>query len=212
MVKIKVCGITNVEDALECVKLGVDALGFIFAESKRRVNKETVREIINKLPPFITLVGIFVNEEKKIIEETAEYCRLDALQFHGQETTHYCQEFVGLGYKTIKSFSIRDKDSLEEINKFIVSAYLFDTFKEGMPGGTGTCFDWNIIKKISFTKPVIISGGLNLNNITRCIKLLQPYGIDICSGVEKYPGKKDKNKLRKFIEKVKLIEHDLKVP
>ncbi|MDI6785494.1 MAG: phosphoribosylanthranilate isomerase [bacterium] len=204
MVKIKVCGITNIKDALECVELGIDALGFIFAESKRRVNKETVKEIARELPPFITLVGVFVNEEKETVKKIAKYCKLDILQFHGQETTNYCQEFIE--YKTIKSFSIKSKFSLEDVNNFQVSAYLFDTFKMGTHGGTGICFDWNVLKRASFKRPIIISGGLNSDNIARCINLLQPYAVDICSGVEEYPGKKDKEKLRNFIKKIKLIE------
>ncbi|MFH1449923.1 MAG: phosphoribosylanthranilate isomerase [bacterium] len=201
MVKIKICGITNLEDALECTKLGVEALGFIFAESKRKISQEVAKEIISQLPPFVTTVGVFVNEEQRRVEEVARYCHLDVLQFHGDESFQYCQRFIN--YKIIKSFLVKERDSLKEIRRFLVSAYLFDTFEEGIYGGTGRSFNWQILKGNSFERPIIISGGLNSQNVTSCLELLNPYAIDVGSGVEKYPGKKDKEKLKEFIKKVR---------
>jgi phosphoribosylanthranilate isomerase len=201
MVKVKVCGITNLDDALECIKLGVDALGFIFAKSKRRVEKEVAKEIIDKLPPFITSVGVFVDEDKEKVLEIANLCGINVLQFHGNESIEYCKYFKD--FKIIKSFLIKDKESLREVSNYKVSAYLFDTFKEGSLGGTGTTFNWEILKGFKFNCPFIISGGLNSENIESCLKILNPYAVDVCSGVEAYPGKKDRKKLREFLKSIK---------
>jgi len=220
---IKICGITNIEDALETIELGADALGFIFYEkSPRCITKETAREIITSIqhpaPPErdpakggasriqnpesrIQPVGLFVDELEEKVNEITSYCNFDILQFHGDETPDYCKKFP---QKLIKAFKIKDKESLVNIPKYEVDYYLLDTYSEVVPGGTGRIFNWNLAKKAKeFGKPIILSGGLNPDNIIEALKKVLPFGVDVSSGVESSPGKKDHKKLEKFITKVK---------
>ncbi|MBC7329560.1 phosphoribosylanthranilate isomerase [bacterium] len=194
MLRVKICGITNLEDALMAVELGADALGFIFADSPRRIDREKARKIISKLPPFITAVGVFVNERRELVEEIANECGLDALQFHGEETPDYCSQFRK---KVIKAFKIRTKDDLERLRYYDVSAYLLDSSVRG------TSFNWDLLIGFRSEKPIILAGGLNPDNISSALSKFLPYGIDVSSGVEEYPGKKDREKLKKFMEVIK---------
>jgi len=194
MLRVKVCGITNLEDALVAVELGADALGFIFADSPRRIDCEKAREIISKLPPFITTVGVFVNERREVVEEIANECGLDALQFHGEETPDYCKQFRK---KVIKAFKIRIKEDLEGLRHYDVSAHLLDSPVRGTP------FDWDLLIGLSERKPIILAGGLNPDNISFALSKFLPYAVDVSSGVEEYPGKKDREKLKKFMEVIK---------
>jgi len=192
--RVKICGITNLEDALMAVELGADALGFIFADSPRRIDKGKAREIISKLPPFITTVGVFVNEKREVVEEIANECGLDALQFHGEETPDYCRQFKR---KVIKAFKIRTKKDLEELRYYDVSAYLLDSPVRGTP------FDWDLLIGFYSDKPVILAGGLNPDNVSSALSKFVPYAVDVSSGVEEYPGKKDREKMIKFMEVIK---------
>lgn len=176
------------------VELGADALGFIFADSPRRIDREKARKIISKLPPFITAVGVFVNERRELVEEIANECGLDALQFHGEETPDYCSQFRK---KVIKAFKIRTKDDLERLRYYDVSAYLLDSSVRG------TSFNWDLLIGFRSEKPIILAGGLNPDNISSALSKFLPYGIDVSSGVEEYPGKKDREKLKKFMEVIK---------
>ena len=194
MLRVKICGITNLEDALMAVELGADALGFIFADSPRRIDKGKAREIISKLPPFITTVGVFVNERKEVVEEIANECGLDALQFHGEETPDYCRHFKR---KVIKAFKIRTKEDLEGLRYYDVSAYLLDSPVRGTP------FDWDLLIGFHSDKPVILAGGLNPDNVSSALSKFVPYAVDVSSGVEEYPGKKDREKMIKFMEVIK---------
>lgn len=203
MARIKICGITNLEDALLAVQLGADALGFIFAESPRRINLSQAQEIIKKIPPLVSCIGVFVNENQRKIKEVAQRCSLDCIQLHGQESPEYCQSLFPL--KIIKSIRIKDEKSLKEIKSyFLVKAILLDTFLEGKAGGTGITFNWLLAKKAQKAGiPIILSGGLSPENVQKAIELVKPFAVDVSSGVESYPGKKDKKKLEAFIKIVK---------
>jgi len=202
MTWIKICGITNIKDAKEVTKLGADALGFIFYEkSPRKITKEKAREIIGSLPKGIVKVGLFVDELEERVNEITSYCNFDILQFHGDETPDYCKKFP---QKIIKAFRIRDKESLVDIPKYEVDYYLLDAYSEELPGGTGRTFNWDLAKEAKkFGRPIILSGGLNPENIIEAIEKVSPFGVDVSSGVELYPGKKDHKKLEEFITKVK---------
>ena len=206
MTKIKICGITNKEDALWAIRLKVDALGFIFAYSPRRVNPRIAQEIIELLPPFISIVGVFVNEDRKRVKEIAERCCLTTLQFHGEESPSYCQ---GFKQKVIKAFRIKDKKILEKILQYQgkIDACLLDTYSPFQHGGTGRIFNWDIAKEVKKLElPIILSGGLNPDNIGEAISKVRPYAVDVSSGVEKKPGKKDLEKLRNFVRIVRKID------
>ncbi|GAG34865.1 unnamed protein product, partial [marine sediment metagenome] len=203
MIKIKICGITNAEDALWAVNLRVDALGFIFADSPRRVKPEVVQGIIELLPPFISSVGVFVNEDREKIEEIAESCGLTTLQFHGQESPSYCE---GFKQKVVKAFRVKDKSVLRKAAQYRnkIDAYLLDTYSPFAYGGTGKTFDWSIAKEIKKLElPIILSGGLNPENIREAIRKVEPYGVDVSSGIEERPGKKNLEKLINFVRIVR---------
>jgi len=201
MTRIKICGITNKDDALQAADLGVDALGFIFAESPRRVGPEVVCEIVKFLPPFISTVGVFVDEDKEKVKEIADLCSLTTLQFHGEESPAYCQ---GFRQKVIKSFRVRNENVLKKAARYKVDAYLLDTYFRGRPGGTGKTFNWEIAGKIKgLGVPLILSGGLNPDNVARAISEVRPYAVDVSSGVESKEGKKDYGKLERLVKMVR---------
>jgi phosphoribosylanthranilate isomerase len=196
---IKICGITRKEDALAAVDAGADMLGFVFwKKSKRYVEPVRVRDIINELPPSVKKVGVFVDENEKAVWDLAEDLGLDALQFHGNETAPYCALFKDL-FKVIKAFRVKDRESLIPIHNYQTDYYMLDTYTEAAPGGTGTAFDWKVIKDFEFLKPVILSGGLTPENVARAIREVSPFGVDVSSGVESSPGKKDAELIRRFI-------------
>ncbi|MCX5668294.1 MAG: phosphoribosylanthranilate isomerase [Candidatus Omnitrophica bacterium] len=215
MVKIKICGITNKRDAIAAASLRPDMMGFVFYNgSKRYVEPRIVIDIANELPDNILKVGVFVNEKREKISEIAQDCSLDTLQFHGEESPEYCAAFSatkiggsafgGKGsYKTIKAFRIKDKNSLKGINDYDVDFYMLDAYSEKLKGGTGESFDWKIIESFEFLKPVILSGGLMPDNVRDAIEKLSPYGVDVSSGVEMSPGKKDIGLMKKFVENVR---------
>ena len=203
MVKIKICGITNLDDALFAHSLGVEALGFVFATSKRRITAVDASKIIDKLPQSILKVGVFVNEEEKRIREILEFCYLDVLQFHGEEPPSYINRFRE---KTIKSFRIKDELSLKSIPEYKADAYLLDTYSPLAHGGTGKTFNWNVAIEAKKFGPIILSGGLNPNNVQEAIEKVRPCAVDVSSGVESSPGKKDKKKLEEFVKRVRGIE------
>jgi len=204
MLKIKICGITNFSDALSACKLGTDLLGFIFYKrSPRYIFPRKAKRIIQKLPPNIKKVGIFVNEDIDKVKRISKYLRLDFLQFHGKESACYISKFKD--YRIIKTFRIKDKKSLKAISKYKnVDFYLLDTYVKEKLGGTGKIFNWNLaVKAKSFKNPIILSGGLNPKNVMRAIKKVRPFAVDVCSGVEKEIGKKDPKLLEEFIKKVR---------
>lgn len=201
--KIKICGITNKVDAVNAAGLGIDMIGFVFyAKSKRFIEPLMAKDIINELPPDIIKVGVFVDEDAEKVRSIAEEAGLDALQFHGSETPEFCAAFKG-DFKVIKAFRLKDKEDLKKINGYDVDYYLLDTFKADVIGGTGEVFDWKILKDFELLKPVILSGGLNASNVGRAIQEIVPYGVDVSSGVESAPGKKDAQLMKKFVEEVR---------
>lgn len=202
---IKICGIINVEDALKATDLGADALGFVFYEkSPRKIAKEKAKEIIDSLPKEIVKVGLFVDELEEKVSEITSYCDFDILQFHGDETPDYCKKFP---QKIIKAFRIKNKESLANIPKYEVDYYLLDAYSEVAPGGTGRTFNWDLAREAKkFGRPIILSGGLNPKNIVEALKKVSPFGVDVSSGVESSPGRKDYKKLKEFITKVRDFE------
>jgi phosphoribosylanthranilate isomerase len=202
MVKIKICGITNLEDALLACELGADALGFIFyPQSPRKVAPETAREIIAQLPPFVASVGVFVDEAATVVQELAARVGLDWVQLHGQESPEYCRN---LGRKVIKGFRIQDEDSLRRLADYqgAAQALLLDTYKQGQVGGTGTAFDWRLAREAKKFGRIILAGGLNPDNVAMAIGTALPAAVDAASGTEAAPGKKDPAKLRAFFKAV----------
>ncbi len=200
--KVKICGITNQEDAMAAVAFGVDALGFIFAESPRRITPETARNLIRTLPPLVMSVGVFVNEAVERINTVTEYCGLDMIQLHGDETPEMCDAFMP---RVLKAFQLKDETDLECIAPYRgkVCAILLDTFVKEKRGGTGKTFDWKLaVKAKEFGVPVILSGGLNPQNIAEAVSMVNPFAVDVNSGVEKSPGKKDLVRIRELIKQI----------
>ena len=203
MTKVKICGITNIEDAESAVKSGADALGFIFfRNSPRYIHKNVAKEIIQGLPPFVSSVGVFVNEEETKIREISESCGLDILQFHGDESPDFCSLF---NRRLIKAFRVKEKKDLEIISSYKVSAVLLDTYYKDLYGGGGKAFNWQIVSmaRSYYSERVILAGGLCPDNVLKAIQIVKPYGVDISSGVESEPGKKDHAKLEEFIRLAK---------
>ena len=201
MVRVKVCGITNSDDAFRAVELGADALGFIFYKgSKRYIDPRDAHRIISSLPPFISSVGVFVNQTVPEIKGAVETSGVDTVQLHGDETPEFC---AMLPYKLIKAVRVKDTVNSDQVELYPVRAILFDKHTDEMYGGTGTSFDWGVLKGINISKKVILSGGLTPENVSRAIEIVKPYGVDVSTGVEDSPGKKNHMKMRKFIEAVK---------
>lgn len=200
MTKVKICGNTNFEDARLAADLGADYLGFIFTESKRLISADVALKIMKQMPDFKNFVGVFFNQNKEEVEEIAEKTGLRILQFHGDETARYCESFMDKGYGIIKSFRIKDAMSLKRIDEYNVTAFLFDAYIKDQAGGTGQTFDWKLIADKPFIHDkLFLAGGLNVSNIQLAISTVRPYAVDVASGVEKQPGRKDPALLREFI-------------
>lgn len=201
MNKIKICGITNTNDALECVKLKVDFIGFIFyKKSKRFINLEQAQTIIKSLNTEINKVGVFVNETTQVINEYVEALGLDYVQLHGEEQPKMIEE---IKCKTIKAFSVGSSSLKEVVLEYDSEYWLFDSSDDNLKGGTGKSFDWNLITDIDSKNKIILSGGLNENNIVSAIENRNINFFDICSGVESSPGHKDIQKLKSIVNLVK---------
>ena len=200
-IKVKICGMTQLKDALFAVEQGVDAVGFIFyKKSPRAVTMKTVREIIKKLPPLVETVGVFVNESAERVNKTADYCGLDLVQLHGEESPAFCRK---IHRRVIKAFRVKDLQSIKQLEKFPVSGFLLDTFSDDLHGGTGKTFDWNLALPAKKIGPVILAGGLTPRNIRQAVRRVRPYGVDVCSGVEKSSGIKDLEKVRAFLKNIR---------
>ena len=207
MVKVKICGISNYEDAAMAVHLGVDAIGFIFAPSPRQITHEKAREIICGIPPFVQTVGVFVNEKPDAIREIIGSCGLDFIQLHGDETPETCAEFMP---HTIKAFRFRDGSVLQSIRPYHgkIKAMLFDSYDEKTRGGTGKTCNWDLaVRGKDFGIPIILSGGLTPSNIERAISSVKPFAVDVNSGLEKRPGKKDHLLMKELMEKIRKANH-----
>jgi phosphoribosylanthranilate isomerase len=198
MLRIKICGITELEDARHAIHCGADALGFVFfAQSPRCIGPERAAEIIRQLPPFVATVGLFVNEDPVRVREIAQTCRLDAVQLHGDESPEACAAIPGR--KVIKALRVRDEKSLAGAGAYDVSALLLDAWVPGRFGGTGTVFNWQLAAEMARSRPVILAGGLNPVNVGEAVRAVRPYAVDVSSGVESSPGKKDRQKVAEFV-------------
>jgi phosphoribosylanthranilate isomerase len=202
-VRVKICGITNLDDALAAVDAGADALGFMFYEkSPRNVPARTAADIARQLPPFVAKVGVFVNASEETISKTLAECCLDTLQFHGDETPAFCLRFSPL--KVYKAFRIQNIESLQSLPTFKTAAWLLDSFEPDKPGGTGTKFNWDLaIEAKKLGRPIILAGGLTPENVADAVRKVRPYAVDVSSGVESSPGKKDHAKIKAFIQVAK---------
>ena len=197
MVKVKICGITNLEDALMAVEAGADALGFVvFHGSSRCIFPENAAAIIRRLPPFVQTVGLFVNEESAIVNAIADRCGLDIVQLHGEELPNYCHAFKR---RVIKAFRVKDASSLDAMADYCVAGTLLDAWSPVAPGGTGTTFNWDIAAKAAASRSIILAGGLTPENVAEAVSTVQPYAVDVSSGVESAPGKKDAGLVSLFI-------------
>jgi phosphoribosylanthranilate isomerase len=203
LVKVKICGITNLEDALASLFAGADALGFVFyKKSPRNISLSQAQNISRLLPKKILRVGVFVDADISTVKRIARACHLDMLQFHGHESSAYCQKFKG--YKIIKAFRIGTPEDLDKISKYKTFAYLFDSFSNTQFGGTGNKFNWKILAQSARIEPIIfVSGGLTAGNVRQAVKLLKPDWVDVSSSLELRPGKKNHQKIRKFIQAIK---------
>ena len=204
-VAVKICGITDYEDASIAVELGAGALGFIFARSPRQITPQKARDIIRAMPPFVKTVGVFVDEEPAAIKEMIHYCGLDLVQLHGDESPDLCCDLMPY---TIKALRIKDESSLRTSRIYLgkVRALLLDTYSKDMAGGSGKTFDWQLaikIKKLGI--PIILAGGLGPSNIDGAISTVRPYAVDVNSGVEERPGKKSRALMKDLMEKMRRI-------
>lgn len=199
---VKICGITNSADALAAVEAGADAIGLMFYEpSPRNVSLETAAKIARELPPSIVKVGVFVNATEQIVSQAISECGLNIAQFHGDETPEFCSLFPVM---TIKAFRIRDTGSLQAMPDYETDAWLLDAYSPGKPGGTGEKFNWDIaVEAGKLGKPIFLAGGLTAENVAEAIQKVRPYAVDVSSGVESAPGKKDRAKLRAFVTAAK---------
>jgi phosphoribosylanthranilate isomerase len=201
--RIKVCGITCQEDARMAVAAGVDGLGFIFVEqSPRLIEPDMVRAITEELPPFVDRVGVFLDEEIDVIKEIVHYCHLTLVQLHGSESPEYCRK---ISSQVIKAFSIRTESDSEELAAYAdaASGFLLDTYHKDMAGGTGKAFDWKLVEQVKPPGPVILAGGLTPENVGEAIRQVKPFAVDVNSGVEYQPGRKDSDKLKNFAHEVR---------
>lgn len=204
MVRVKICGITNIEDALDAVEAGADALGFVFYKnSPRYIEPQNARRIIEKIPPFTITVGVFVNEDPLEVERISRLSGIDIIQLHGDEPP----QSIIHPEKTIKAIRIRELYDLEPLIKYHgVSAFLLDAYTPEAYGGSGQLFNWDIALHAKELGRIILAGGLNPDNIEKAVRWVHPYGVDVSSGVEKEKGKKDKRLMRLFIERAKSVK------
>ena len=201
-VRVKICGITNLGDAQVAVEAGADALGFNFYEkSPRFITTAAASEISRALPLFALRVGVFVNPFEELVRRAIGQCGLNLLQFHGDESPEFCTQF---GLMSLKAFRVRDASSLKELPNYRTDAWLLDAYSPEALGGMGERFNWDLaVEAQRFGKPIFLAGGLTPENVAEAIRQVQPFGVDVSSGVEGTPGRKDHAKVRAFIKAVK---------
>lgn len=203
MIKVKICGITNQDDALWAVEYGADALGFNFyKKSPRAIDPDQVFRILEEIPDSIWRVGVFVNDSYERVRDLSVDLGLTTLQFHGEETPYYCEQFARPYWKVFRPVDAR---GIELMKKYHCDYYLIDTFIEGQFGGTGQKADWELAREAKKVGPLFLAGGLTPENVAEAIRQVQPEGVDVASGVEQSPGKKDRKKLEEFINRAKGI-------
>lgn len=201
---VKICGITNTADALAAADAGADAIGLMFYEkSPRNLTLPAAAEIARALPPYIIKVGVFVNPAEEFVLRAVGECGLNIVQFHGDETPEFCAQFPVM---VLKAFRIRDAESLKALPEYPTDAWLLDAYSPDKPGGTGEKFNWDLaIEAQKFGKPTFLAGGLTPENVADAIRKVRPYGVDVSSGVESSPGRKDHAKVAAFIKAAKSV-------
>ena len=204
-VKVKICGITNFQDGLAAAEAGADALGFVFYDrSPRYISLEAAATLIRQLPPFVMKVGVFVNAPADLVVRASRECGLNLLQFHGDEPPDYCVQF---GLMSMKAFRIRDATSLQALQNYPTDAWLLDAYSPDNPGGTGETFNWDLaLEARNSGRPIFLAGGVTPENVAEAVKRAQPYGVDVSTGVEAAPGRKDQSRVRAFIQAAKMVE------
>lgn len=207
MVRVKVCGITNELDATRAARFGAAAIGFIFyKKSPRFVSPFKARKIIETLPPFITTVGVFVNQPFGAVKDIVDHCSLGAVQLHGDEDAHFCKRLQRGKTKVIKVIRVADTIDINMLKEYKPDAFLFDTADDKHYGGTGKIFNWQLLHEVkSLNVPIILSGGLNHQNVIEPVNALKPYAVDVNSSIEDAPGKKNDKKMKEFIDVVTYI-------
>lgn len=205
-VKVKICGLTNAEDAAVAVETGVDAVGFVFhKKSPRCAETAVVKAIIRDLPPFVLPIGVFVNEDPKVVRDVMDSCGLTLAQLHGDESAAYCES---LGRPVLKAIRLRDRGSFLALAEFQgragVRGFLVDAFSPDVYGGTGQVADWSLAAEAAAVTRILLAGGLTPDNVAQAVSQVRPYGVDVSSGVEARPGKKDHAKVRAFVQAAKL--------
>jgi phosphoribosylanthranilate isomerase len=200
--KVKICGLTSAADALTAAEAGADMIGLMFAaQSPRLISLPTAVEISRALPPFVLRVGVFVNPEPAQVLEAVAACGLNLLQFHGDEDSAFCTQF---GLMSVKALRVQSAESLQTMANFHTDAFLLDAHSKAGLGGTGEKFDWDLaVEARKFGKPIFLAGGLTPENVADAVKKVNPFAVDVSSGVESAPGKKDAAKVRAFIEAVR---------
>jgi phosphoribosylanthranilate isomerase len=207
MIKVKICGITSSEDALQAVVAGADALGFVFfPQSPRAVTVDQVQLIVKDLPPFVTRVGLFVNEDADRINRIMHECQLDLVQLHGDEPPGI---FARLACRAIKVLRVQNRSCLLNHQHYPGPAILLDAWCPDRYGGTGASFDWQLAAEIARQRPLILAGGLSPGNVAAAVQSVRPYAVDVSSGVERAPGRKDPFKVSSFIRRAKEVKDDL---
>ena len=202
MVRVKICGITNHDDAAAAVEFGSDAIGFVFFKgSPRHVTAEQAAAIICELPPFVTTVGVFVDEPPELISSAISEAGIDVIQLHGEETPEACR----FSRRSIKAIRVKSIDSLEPLKDFkdLVTAFLLDAYAPDALGGTGQKFNWDIAVEAKQFGRIVLAGGLTPENVADAVRHVRPYGVDVSSGVELKKGRKDHKKMKLFIERAK---------
>ena len=199
MIRVKICGIADMASALVASEAGADAIGLIFAPSRRQVTSQRAREIAAALPPFVSKVGVFVDEDHHRIEDIASALGLQAVQLHGAESPEFCE---GFRVPVIKAIRVKDASSLAGLSDYRVGAFLLDTYDASALGGTGKAFDWSLAARAAETHRILLSGGLTPENVTSALTRVHPYGVDVSTGVET-DGTKDHGKIRAFVRRVR---------
>lgn len=204
-VRVKICGITSVEDGLMAAGAGADMIGLMFYDrSPRHISIEAAAEISRALPPYVLRTGVFVNPEESFVMRAIAECNLNILQFHGDEPSDFCTQF---GLMSLKAIRVRDAESLEQLGEFQTNAFLLDAHSKNGLGGTGEKFNWDFaVEARRFGKPIFLAGGLTPENVAEAVVRVQPFGVDVSSGVEFAPGKKDAEKVLAFIKAAKSVE------
>ena len=200
--RIKICGITSAEDAVLAVRAGADAIGMVFAESSRQIGITDAREIVAELPPLVGRIGVFVDAPEEYVERAVRELRLSAVQFHGSETPEMCASAPA---PVVKAFRVGTAFDVEQMEPYQgqVAATLLDTYDPQVSGGTGKAFAWNDITELPGWAPVFLAGGLNPVNVGAAIQALNPYAVDVSSGVEERPRQKDRMKVQAFVAAVR---------